>query len=143
MGSGDDAETLIIDGGNGSAPTLGTALNASAVTVAQNDKTVATGSVANDGAGSDVMVGLGTASTGSALTSASVSTQPTIAFTEDNDGTTFVTGISSAATSVNSDDAVTAITTLGTATISKPSIDVGTNDKVNVAVYGTPEITIS
>ncbi len=56
MGTGTDSETLIISGANGSAPTLGTA------------KTVATGSLANDGGGSSVMTGLGTATTASAVT---------------------------------------------------------------------------
>ena len=56
MGTGTDAETLIISGGNGSAPTLGTA------------KTVATGSLASNGGGDSVMTGLGTATTASAVT---------------------------------------------------------------------------
>ena len=57
LGTGDDAETLIISGGNGTAPTLGTA------------KTVATGSVASNGGGATVMTGLGTPTTQSAVTS--------------------------------------------------------------------------
>lgn len=56
MGTGNDSETLIISGANGTAPTLGTA------------KTVATGSLANNGGGDTVMTGLGTATTGSAVT---------------------------------------------------------------------------
>lgn len=56
MGSGADAETLIISGANGSAPTLGTAI------------TAATGALASNGGGASVMTGLGTASTGSAVT---------------------------------------------------------------------------
>ena len=56
MGTGNDAETLIISGGNGSAPSLGTAI------------TVATGSLASNGGGASVMTGLGTASTASAVT---------------------------------------------------------------------------
>lgn len=57
LGTGDDAETLIISGGNGTAPTLGTA------------KTVATGSVASNGGGATIMTGLGTPTTESAVTS--------------------------------------------------------------------------
>ena len=46
MGSGTDSETLIISGGNGTAPTLGTA------------KTVATGSVDSSGSGSAIVTGV-------------------------------------------------------------------------------------
>lgn len=56
LGTGNDSETLIISGGNGSAPTLGTA------------KTVATGSLSATGGGGTVMTGLGTATTASAVT---------------------------------------------------------------------------
>jgi len=56
MGSGADAETLIISGANSTAPTLGTAI------------TAATGSLAADGSGASVMTGLGTAVTASAVT---------------------------------------------------------------------------
>lgn len=144
MGTGDDAETLIISGANGSAPTLGTSLTASNVTVGANDVTVATGSVAANGSGSDVLVGLGTATTGSALTSASVTTQPSVSFTEDNsNGTTFVTGITSAATSVDTADTVSAITGLGTPTITKPTIDVGTSDKITIAKYSDLSVSVS
>lgn len=62
MGTGDDAETLVISGGNGSAPTLGTA------------KTVATGSLTSSGSGASVMTGLGTATTGSAVTAVGTGT---------------------------------------------------------------------
>lgn len=62
MGTGTDAETLIISGGNGSAPTLGTA------------KTVATGSLSSSGGGGTVMTGLGTATTGSAVTAVGTGT---------------------------------------------------------------------
>ena len=56
MGTGDNAETLIISGANGTAPTLGTAI------------TAATGSLAANGGGDSVMTGLGTATTASAVT---------------------------------------------------------------------------
>jgi hypothetical protein len=56
MGTGNDSETLIISGSNGTAPSLGTAI------------TVATGSLSATGGGGTVMTGLGTASTASAVT---------------------------------------------------------------------------
>ena len=105
MGTGDDAETLIISGANGSAPTLGTAI------------TVATGSLAANGGGDSVMTGLGTASTGSAVTGVAVTSQPTIALaTGATAGTGVIsvaTGITSATTITNSKDEVTALTGLG------------------------------
>lgn len=69
MGTGSDATTLIISGDNSVAPTLGTA------------KTVATGSLASNGGGSDVMTGLGTPTRGSAVTSvggATLDAAPTV-----------------------------------------------------------------
>lgn len=69
MGTGTDAETLIISGGNGSAPTLGTA------------KTVATGSLSSSGGGGTVMTGLGTATTASAVTSVGTATAAAQAIT--------------------------------------------------------------
>lgn len=62
MGTGADAETLIISGANGSAPTLGTA------------KTVATGSLASNGSGDEVMTGLGTATKAAAVTNIGTAT---------------------------------------------------------------------
>lgn len=67
MGTGNDAETLIISGANGTAPTLGTNLSASKVTLG-TAKTVATGSITSNGGGGTVMTGLGTAVTASAVT---------------------------------------------------------------------------
>ena len=120
MGTGANAETLIIDGANGSAPTLGTA------------KTVATGSVASDGTGSPVVTGvsigtsasaitaLGTPTTSACLTGVKVTSQPTIALAT---GATAGTGVISVATGITS------------ATSTTPSITVGTNDQVKVAKY--------
>ena len=99
MGTGTDSETLIISGANGSAPTLGTA------------KTVATGSLSDSGSGDTVMTGLGTASTGSALTGVKVTAQPTVSLaTGASAGTGVIsvaTGITSATTSTNNKDEVT------------------------------------
>lgn len=69
MGTGSDAETLIISGANGSAPTLGT------------DITAATGALAANGGGSPVMTGLGTATTASAVTSVGTGTAAAQAIT--------------------------------------------------------------
>lgn len=69
MGTGADAETLIISGANGSAPTLGTA------------KTVATGSLAANGSGDEVMTGLGTATKAAAVTNIGTATAAAQAIT--------------------------------------------------------------
>ena len=140
MGTGTNAETLIISGANGSAATLGTAI------------TAATGSLNANGGGASVMTGLGTATTASALTGVKVTTQPTIALaTGATAGTGVIavaTGISSASASgadvaFNSKDEVTAITALGAATAAAQSITVGTNDKVKVAVYDDLSVSVS
>lgn len=94
--------------------------NKTVATANSSATTVATGALSSTGGGSIVMTGLGTATTGKALTSASVSTQPTIALST---GATAGTGVVSVATDVpsvevstNSDDNVNAITALGTPT---------------------------
>lgn len=114
MGTGSDSETLIITGANGSAPTLGTA------------KTVATGAVASNGAGSAVVTGvtigesaaaitaLGTPTTSACLTGVKVTSQPTIALAT---GATAGTGVVSVATGISS------------ATVTK-----GTNDIVDAVI---------
>ena len=73
MGTGNDAETLIIDGGNGSAPTLGTALSASKVTLG-TAKTVATGATATDGGGDAIVTGVTVGESASAVTSVGTAT---------------------------------------------------------------------
>lgn len=144
MGTGDDAETLVISGGNGTAPTLGTALSASKVTLG-TAITAATGALSNSGSGSQVLTGLGTASTGSALTSASVQTEPTISIAESNNSSDFevVVNIASSTTTTNNKDEVNAVTNVGTATAEAQTITVGTNDKVNVAKYNDLSVTVS
>ena len=144
MGSGNDAETLIISGGNGSAPTLGTALSASKVTLG-TAITAATGSLSGSGAGASVLTGLGTANTASALTEASVGTQPSITIDESNNSSDFevVVGITSSTTTVNDKDEATAVTNIGTGTAAAQTITVGTNDKVKVAKYTDLSVTVS
>lgn len=135
MGTGTDSETLIISGANGSAPTLGTA------------KTVATGSLSSSGSGGTVMTGLGTASTGSALTGVKVTAQPTVSLaTGATAGTGVIsvaTGITSASTTTDTKDEVTAVTGIGTGTAAAQTITVGTNDKVKVAKYDDLSVSVS
>lgn len=149
MGTGDASETLIIGGGNSTAPTLGTAI------------TVATGATSTSGTGDAVVTGvtigssasaitaLGTASTADVIGSSSTFTitQPTVALgTESSSATGRVqvaTGISSASasggavaavTSGTGSDKVTAIVSMPTSTVGT-GITVGTNDKIT-AVTG-------
>lgn len=68
MGTGNDAETLIISGANGSAPTLGTALSASKVTLG-TAITAATGATATNGGGDAIVTGVTIGSSASAVTS--------------------------------------------------------------------------
>lgn len=120
MGTGTEAETLIISGANNTIPTLGTA------------KTVATGAVSTSGTGGTVAIdaqanqehtaitALGTPSTASALTGVKVTTQPTITLTAN----------ASTATG-----RITYVESLGTVT--QPTITVGTNDKVTALTSAT------
>ena len=174
MGTGNNNETLVISGSNSVAPTLGTAITAATgslvatsettnvggevvssfstsdktlAKVASSSTTVATGSLDNNGSGDSVMTGLGTAVTGKAIGSVSVSAQPTIALsTGATSGTGVIsvaTGITSATTTTNSKDEVTVITELGAATAGAQTITVGTNDKVKVAKYNDLSVTVS
>lgn len=104
MGSGTDAETLIISGANGSAPTLGSPISASLIET--EDKNFATGALANDGAGDSVMTGLGTATTAKALTGASMSSQPSITIASGSSGDVEVmTDVSAVTVATNNKDA--------------------------------------
>lgn len=131
LGTGTDSETLIISGGNGAAPTLGTA------------KTVATGGLDANGGGSSVMTGLGTPTTASGLTGVKVTAQPTVALaTGATAGTGVIsvaTGITSASTSVDSADTVSAITALGTPTTSTclTGVKVTTQPTISLATGAT------
>lgn len=135
MGSGDDAETLIISGGNSTAPTLGTAI------------TAATGALNANGGGSSILTGLGTPTTASALTGVKVTAQPSIALaTGATAGTGVIsvaTGISSASTTPNSKDEVTAVTGIGTGTAAAQTITVGSNDRIKIAKYGDLSVSVS
>lgn len=158
MGSGTNSETLIISGANSTAPTLGTALSASKVTLG-TAKTVATGAATTSGTGAavvtDVTIGdsasaitaLGTPTTSNCLTGVKVTAQPTIALaTGATAGTGVIsvaTGITSASTTTNNKDEVTAVTGVGTATAAAQTITVGTNDKVKVAKYDDLSVSVS
>ena len=100
MGSGDAAETLIISGGNSTAPTLGTAI------------TAATGAVASNGAGSDIVTAVTisdktVAKEGSAVTVATGATSTT------GTGDAVVTGV----TVGESADAIVSLPTPSTASV--------------------------
>lgn len=139
MGTGDDDETLIISGANSTAPTLGTALSASKVTLG-TAKTVATGAATTSGTGAavvtDVTIGdsaaaitaLGTPTTSNCLTGVKVTSQPTVSLaTGATAGTGVIsvaTGISSATTTTNNKDEVTAVTNIGTGTAAGQSVTI-------------------
>lgn len=84
MGTGDNSETLIISGANGSAPTLGTALSASKVTLGTalsaskvtlgTAKTVATGATDANGTGDAIVTGVTIGESASAVTSIGTAT---------------------------------------------------------------------
>lgn len=145
MGTGADAETLIISGANGSAPTLGTALSASKVTLG-TAKTVATGSLSASGEGGTVMTGLGTAVTADALTGVQVTSQPTVSLST---GATAGTGVISVATGITSatteagGTTTKVITKVGDATARAQTITVGNNDTVKVAKYDDLSVSVS
>lgn len=127
MGSGANAETLIISGANSTAPTLGTA------------KTVATGETSTSGTGDAVVTGvtvgdsaqaitaLGTPTTANALTGVKVTSQPTV-----NLGTN-----SSSATG-----RVQVATGITSASASGTGVTVGTNDKVTV-LKDTTDVSVT
>lgn len=130
MGSGNASETLIISGGNSTAPTLGTA------------KTVATGSVASDGAGSDIVTAVTisdktVAKQGSAVTVATGATSTT------GTGAAVVTGVTigdsaDAIISLPSPSTATVIGSSATFTNTQPNVALATN-----ATAGTGVISVA
>lgn len=156
MGTGTgNEETLIISGGNGTAPTLGTA------------KTVATGSLSASGGGgtvatgasgsSDALTALGTPTTETVLTGVQVTAQPTITLTANTSTATGrITYVEALGTvtqptiSLSQVDGTSASSgkvlavgdvTFGT-TAEPVSITVGTNDKVT-ALTNSTSITVT
>ena len=73
LGTGTDAETLIISGANGTAPTLGTELSASKVTLG-TAITAATGAIENNGTGAAVVTDVTVGDSASAVTSIGTAT---------------------------------------------------------------------
>ena len=146
MGTGNASETLIIGGGNGSDVSatntvLGTANTASKVTLG-TAKTVATGAVASDGSGSDVVTGV----TISDKTVAKVGTAVTVATGEtDENGTgdAVVTGVTigssgTALTGLGSPSTKSAIGASSTFTNTQPTIALATG-----ATAGTGVISVA
>ena len=136
MGTGANATTLIISGGNGTAPTAGSAVTVATGSLDANGSgaTVATG--ASAGSTGSALTGLGDPSTASVVTGVEVTSQGSVALaTGATAGTGVVevaTGISSAsasgaAVSANNNDEVTAVTGVGTATAAAQSVSVSVN----------------
>ena len=146
MGTGTAAETLIIGGGNGSDVSatntvLGTANTASKVTLG-TAKTVATGGVASDGSGSDIVTGV----TISDKTVAKVGTAVTVATgatDENGTGDAVVTGVTigssgTALTGLGSPSTKSAIGASATFTNTQPTIALATG-----ATAGTGVISVA
>lgn len=92
----DDTETLTISGANGTVPTKAAPISVTSVT-AGDPITVATGAVAADGAGAEIVTGLDTPATAEVLLSAESGDAPTVAVTfaesTDADAVELVTDI--------------------------------------------------
>ena len=117
-------------------PTLGTAI------------TAATGAATSSGSGATVLTGLGTAVTADGVTGygnpttatfaqgVEVTTQPTVTLTSatstSSGAVAYISAVSTSGTNsvTFSNDTITAITALGSATAAAQTITVGTNDKV-------------
>lgn len=131
------------------AVTLPTFGSATVATADANATTVATGTLASNGGGGAVLTGLGTATTANALTSASVSTQPTITLaTGASAGTGVVSltaGIASASTTAGTNDQVSALTGLGAATTSTvlTGVKVTAQPTVTIASGSTGDVTVA
>mgnify|MGYP007070189968 CR=1 FL=1 len=121
---------------------LGTAIKASLIET--ESKEFATGSLSSAGGGDSVMTGLGTASTANAVTSVSVSAQPSVTISSGNDGDVEVmTDMDAVTVSANDTDEVTAITALGAATAAAQAISVNSDDKKKVALYNDLSVSAS
>lgn len=130
MGTGNDSETLIIGGGNGSDvtatnTTLGTNLSASKVTLG-TAITAATGSVASNGSGSDIVTGVTISDKTVAKAASSAVTVATGSVDDNGTGDTIVSGISTQTTAV--------ISELGTPTTSNCLTGVKVTSQPTVAL---------
>lgn len=117
VGTGEDAETLIITGANSTAPTLGTAI------------TVATGSTTSTGDGADIVTSV-TETTKSVATVGTAVTLATGQVANDGAGAAIVTGVA-----VGANQTADALTALATPTT--------TNVVTGVEVTTQPTITLS
>lgn len=117
MGTGADAETLIINGANGTAPTLGTALTATNTTLG-TAITVATGATSTTGTGDAVVTGVTIGSSGTAITA-----MP---------NATVGTGIT-----VGTNDKVTTVTSIGTGSMPSTAVTVSSKDEKTVLTSAT------
>lgn len=106
------AETLIISGANSTAPTLGTALTATNTTLG-TAKTVATGGVASNGGGSDIITAVTISDKTVAKAAASATTVATGATSTTGTGDAVVTGV----TVGESADALISLPSPSTATV--------------------------
>lgn len=152
MGTGSDAETLIISGTNGVAPTV-------------TQKTFATGAISSDGTGDTVvknvtagsshthtvLASLGSPSTATVLTGVKVTAQPSVTLTANSTtatgrityveslGTVTQPTITLASNSSSSTGRVQVAT--GISSVTQPTISVGTNDKVTV-LKSTTDVSV-
>lgn len=123
--------------------TLPTFTDVTVPKAATSATTVATGGLNASGGGSSVMTGLGTPTTANAVTSIGTVTNPTIALSTGATAGTGVisvaTGITSASTSANSKDTVTAATGLTVTNTTKflTSASVGTQPTIALATGAT------
>lgn len=125
------------------AGVLPTTSDVSVSKVTVDSKTVATGSVAEDGSGADIMTGITSAGTVSALTDVTVSAQPTTTLTAGEDGAAeVVTDVTAVSASV-SGTTVKAVTAVGTASATAPTVTAGENDKVTAVTSVSAGVSYS
>ena len=128
MGTGNDAETLIISGTNGTAATLGTAITAATGGVSETSATT--------NVGSTIVTTLTTTNKTLAKAADSSTTVATGGLDANGGGSSVMTGLGTATTA-------SAVTGIGTGTAAAQSITVCTNDKVKVAKYDDLSVSVS
>lgn len=128
MGTGSDAETLIISGTNGTAATLGTAITAATGGVSETSVTT--------NVGSTIVTALTTTNKTLAKAAGSATTVATGGLAANGGGSSVMTGLGTATTA-------SAVTSVGTGTAAAQAITVGTNDKVKVAKYNDLSVSVS
>jgi len=152
MGSGNDAETLIISGANSTAPTLGTAITCA--TGGLSETSVSTnvgGTVAVDASSNGTATVVGTSATLSAsVTPTTTNIKATASGTAVGaDGTASVIGASSTFTNTQPTVSLATGATAGTGVISvatgitSASTSVNSNDAKKVALYDDLSVSVS